>query len=485
MSYSLRQYQDNFISSLSISVYKNKHVIGQSPGGTGKTKCFLSIAKRATNKGRSVLIITDRLKVFNQIAEESGGVRISDGIKYVEVSDGLLYVASSQTLVRRPKIMESFNKLSLPVLIIWDECHVSTSLKILDTIQNRITIGFTATPDYRIAKHLPDYFNDIVCTEHVQWFIDHNPPYLCDYQHICKESGNQVDSLKKTGGDFNETEQRKFFGTEIHYQELIKDISETTFKKCMLFTASINHAEEVYDRLIKEGFKCSISHSKRNDDNHQLAMFEGLNETNILVSVGSLTTGYDNSEVDLIVLYRATTSLALYLQMLFRADRPKEGMFFRVLDYGSNGKRHKQYNYPHKWDELWKQKPKKENGGVAGIKICPECNSMLFVAATFCKYCKYIFPKAEVGNDVGLNQDITNKKKNLYGRLISQLTPKELSLYANLYDKKSFAARVARKQETLIKGFLSEYANYMGYKPGWFVQQEFMLNNCDYKDYML
>src|SRR5690606_28767954 len=115
---------------------------------------------------------------------------------------------------------------------------------------NRLTIGFTATPDYRIAKHLPKYFNSIVCTQDVQWFIDHNPPYLCDYQHIVRKSGNNTSSLKKNfNGDFNETEQMKFFGTESHYQELFKDLEKYPFKKCMLFTASIGHAEEVYNRL--------------------------------------------------------------------------------------------------------------------------------------------------------------------------------------------------------------------------------------------
>src|SRR5690606_6482045 len=279
------------------------------------------------------------------------------------VQPGRLYVAMAQTLKNRPLIIDAFNKLEKEVIVIVDECHISTANKVLDSLTNKLLLGFTATPDFRIAKHLPVYYNDIVCARPIQWFIDNN--YLCDYQHIIRKSGKETNSLKKTGGDFNEYEQRKFFGTEEHYQELFKDLKDTKFNKCMLFTASISHADEVYERLTREGFKCSISHSKIETNKYEISKFESLNETNILISVGSLTTGYDNPDVDLIVLYRATTSLALYLQMVFRADRPKEGMFFRVLDYGLNGERLKPYTYNHPWEEMWSKKLRKNSEGVA------------------------------------------------------------------------------------------------------------------------
>lgn len=448
----------------------------QAPGGTGKTKTFISICRSANERGRATIILTERVKVYEQAANESGGIRIGDGIKWVDVKPGKLYVAMAQTLQRRPKIIEQFNSLDKEVVVIVDECHISTSKSVLDQLHNRITLGFTATPDYRIAKHLPIYYNDIICSHPVQWFIDHNPPYLCDYQHIIRKSGDATNSIKKKNGDFSEFEQRKFFGTENHYQELFQDLNNTPFNKCMFFTASIKHAEECYTRLTEQGFKCSIAHSKRQDEPYQIAQFQSLHETNILISVGSLTTGYDYPDVDLIVLYRATTSLALYLQMIFRADRPKEGMFFRVLDYGSNGKRHKAYNYPHPWHKMWKEKPKKEKEGIGGIKLCPECESMLFVAATKCPYCGHVLPGPKQNDDVGQLEDITNKKLIISGRKVSELSPKELSLYANLYDKKSFAARIARSQEQTTPGWLNEYAKVMGYKDGWVYQQKQMIN---------
>jgi len=253
-----------------------------------------------------------------------------------------------------------------------------------------------------------------------------------------------------------------------------------------LFTASIKHADEVYERMTQKGYSCSIAHSKRPDYDFQLARFRELNETNIIISVGSLTTGFDFPEVDCIVLYRATTSLALYLQMIYRADRPKEGMFFWVLDYGMNGERHGTYDQDRDWHKLWRKPEKRKREGVAGIKICPECDSMIFVAATVCKFCKHEFPKI-INKDIGQAEDITNKKSHLIGKRISELSPRELALYANLYDKRPFAARVARSREQNSPGFLQEYSRAMGYKPGWIGFQMAQIGEEEivFKDYML
>lgn len=476
----LRPYQEELKKETSIALSKHKHVIAQAPGGSGKTKTFLSISKSAMEKGRAVLIISERTAVYKQIAEESNGIRIGDGVKYVDVKLGQLYIAMAQTLIRRPKIIEQFNQLQKEVIVIIDECHISTSKSILDKLHNRLTIGFTATPEYRIAKHLPIYYNDIVVSEQIKWFIENG--YLCDYQHIIRKSGNGITELSKKNGDYDESEQRKFFGTEEHYQELFKDLSSVPFKKCMLFTASIKHADEVYERMTKESYKCSIAHSKRNDYDYQLARFQTLNETNIIISVGSLTTGFDYPDVDCIVLYRATTSLALYLQMIFRGDRPKEGMFFWVLDYGLNGKIHGTYDQDRDWKSLWKKPEKKKKESVAGVKICPECDSMLFVAVSKCKFCGYVIPKKDEILDIGKSEDLTNKKEILKGKKISELTPKELALYANLYDKKKFSARVARSKDDQ---FLREFAKSMGYKYGWVEEQKKFKHNSVFTDFYL
>jgi superfamily II DNA or RNA helicase len=483
LNYTLWQDQKELVRKAAISVKQHEHVIVQAPGGTGKTKTFVYIGTQICNKGGVSLILTERTNVFEQNLEEANAIGITGGSpKYMPIVPGGFYVATTQTLQKRPLIYEQFNRLidqGIDFQIIIDECHSGSYTTILNKLTYGRRLGFTATPDYRQAKHLPQLYNDCVMGNDVQWYIDNSR--LCDYQHIQRKSGKAVEKLEKKNGEFTESSQRKFFGTEIHYQELFRDLNETPFNKCMLFCASIEHAEEVFERLTREGFSCSINHGKRKDDKFQIARFEKLNETNIMISVGKMTTGYDYPAVDLVVLYRATTSLIIYLQMLFRADRPKEGMFFRTLDYGSNYDRHGSYFHPHPWDKMWKVKPKKSRGGVAPINFCPKCESIIFVMAKVCKYCQYELPQKPQSTETGVAEDVTNKLQPIKGKKVSDLTPKELALYANLKDKKPFAARVARAKEVEQEGFLKDYGKAMGYKDNWaYIQREMPIQKLDY-----
>lgn len=487
LSFTLRDYQQELVRNLAVSVKDFGHTIGQSPGGTGKTKTFVYIATQVCNKGGVALILTERKNVYDQNLEEAKAIGINaDTAKFIPINAGEIYVAMAQTLEGRPLIYQQFIRLSeqgVPLYIIVDECHsgrYSKLLRLLDC-KNAYRLGFSATPDYRQAKHLPVFYNNCVTTYPVQWFIDNN--ILCDYQHIQRKSGKGTDKLEKKNGEFTAASQRKFFGTEEHYIELFNDLRSEPFNKCMLFTASIEHAEEVYSRLVREGFKCSINHSKREDSDYQVAMFKDLDQTNIIVTVGNMTTGFDYPEVDSIVLYRATTSLSLYLQMLFRADRKKEGMFFRVWDYGSNFDRHKAYFYDHPWTEMWKKKVKvKTQDSVTPMVLCPKCDSMIFVAARICKWCGYELPAPPPGKEVGVAEDVTNRLAPLKGKKLSELTPKELALFANLKNKKPLAARVARAIEQQKEGFLKDYGKAMGYKTNWAYIQREMPGDLQFND---
>ena len=485
LNFTLRQYQNNFVRDLSIATKQHENVVGQSPGGTGKTKTFVYIAHQLNKRDTTCLILTERENVYQQNLKEANAIGLNpDTPKYIAIKPGKTYVAMAQTLKNRQHWIDQFNSIDTKVQVIIDECHSGGYNSLLDRLTNSRRLGFTATPYYKLAKHLPTYYNECVTTEPVQWFIDET--FLCDYQHIVR--GNDMSGLEIKKGEYTENSQRKFFGTEPHYQVLFADIRETIFNKCMLFTASIEHCEEVYKRLTDEGFKCSISHSKREDKKYQTARFEALNETNIIVSVGNMTTGYDNPAVDLIILYRATTSLIVYLQMLFRGDRPKPGMFFTCLDYGTNGTRLLPYNYPHDWKTLWKEIPKnKKEGGVAPIILCPECDSMIFASARFCKFCDFILPLPPPPVAVGIAEDITNKLKQFKGKRIAELTAQELALYANANKKSLYCARIASSKRWFEKkaykwavkplnhipdplrdnSFLKDFAYAMGYKTAW------------------
>jgi hypothetical protein len=135
----------------------------------------------------------------------------------------------------------------------------------------------------------------------------------------------------------------------------------------------------------------------------------------ILCNVGILTTGFDDPDTEVVILYRATTSLALYLQMVGRGSRvtgTKKN--FTILDFGNNMETHG----PWHEDRLWSLEKRPAKGGVAPHKKCPNCEYLCHNSFKECPSCGFKFqgPAQEIMPDVILKQvrtDILNKKKDV------------------------------------------------------------------------
>lgn len=472
----LRPYQSDFVKRLGLSVQKHKRIIACAPTGSGKTKMFIQIAKNATSKGRAVIIISESTKIFDQIIGEAGGEEIANGKKHVHIQSGHLYIAMAQTLTRRPLILEQFNRIEPPPLIIIDEAHVGTSSNIIRKLNEdnaALLLGFTATPDARVASHLPEIYKDCVVCCQVDDLIQDG--YLCSYRHHARTKAG-MDLLQIRNGEFTEESQEKAFSKQEVYDGLFDDLHQFTFKKCMVFVSSIKHCEEMYEKLITAGFAAARYHSQLPNGAYELAKFTELNQANICVSVGSLTKGFDYPPIDLVILMRATTSLPLYLQMVGRASRPHKPTgktFFQVLDYGDNWKRHGLYWDNRDWEKLWKpvKKGRKKGDGVAPVAMCPQCNSIINAGQRICQFCQFEMPLTPEELAQGELIEVTASYNQLIGKYMSELSPAELAIYAKLKSKQRFAARIAKSQEQSHQGFLAEFAYAMGYHTGWVDRQ--------------
>jgi superfamily II DNA or RNA helicase len=468
LSFTLRPYQQSFADSVVHHLAKYKRVIACAATGSGKTKTFVYLAARAKSKGLTVLILTESAKIFRQLTKEVNAGRISDGVKDASILPGHIYIAMAQTLAKRKKMIESFAAMGGQLLVINDEAHIGTSTKLLKQFPDALHIGFTATPDWRFAKHLPELYNACVVGPQPDELIQGG--HLVSYQHFARV-GADLDQLKIEKGEFTKESQEAIFDKATVYAGLTKDLTEVPFKKAMVFTASIKSCQEVSGMLWAAGIPNIQSHSKCDERTKELDLikFEQSTDMNVCVSVGEMTKGYDYPPLDLVVLYRATTSLPLYMQMIGRGSRPSPGKnVFTVLDYGGNFKRHGLWDAEVDWGEKWKvQKKKKE--GVAPVKFCPACDYINPAAAPTCKNCGHVFEKKDDGPSEEETRlvEITASYRKLIGRTVSSLTPMELSLYAKFKNKKAFAIRVARAKEQTTPDYLKAFAFYMGYKEGW------------------
>jgi superfamily II DNA or RNA helicase len=485
MSYSLFNDQVSFINNIRPCLSVKKRVIACAATGFGKSKVFISIATSANAKGKTVLILTESTKIFNQIKAELPAVLINPESKHIYLPVGGIYIAMAQTLARRKELIEQLQKIGDDLIVIIDECHVGHFTKILEQLNSAFLLGFTATPDARWAKHLPLIYKDIVIGPQPHELVLNSR--LTPYKHYARVCAD-TNALVLQNGEFTEESQEYVFGASKVFDGLLEDLRKIPYKKCLVFCPSIKSAESLSQQISASGIPSVAVHSKLSvfDQSFKLGQFTK-GDLNVCVSVGSLTKGFDFPPIDLVVLFRATTSLPLYLQMLgrgsrvladelFKATHIRTKKFFTVLDYGGNYIRHGLWDAEREWQDLWNQ-PKKSKEGVAPIRVCPECEFITKLSATNCPNCGYEFMKKDVPLEVGKLVEITEIYTNqMVGKRISELTAEQLSIYAKLKAKKNFANRVARalNKRPDREGYLKEYAEFMGYKPGWIDYQEKM-----------
>jgi len=473
MSFTLRPYQQKFADQIVKLLGSLKQIVACAATGSGKTKTFIYLANRAHSKGFTVLILTEASKIYRQLTGEipdTGNIEAS--VKDGFIQPGNVYVGMAQTLARRPKMIAQFQQIAAvgKLLIINDEAHIGTPTKLLQQfIPGAMLIGFTATPDFKFAKHLPLLYQGIVIGPQPDELITDG--FLCPYQHFARVSAN-LDDLKIKNGEFTEESQQAVFESRKVYDGLITDLSTMPYRKAVIFTSSIKHCDDTFNELHAAGITCIRVHSKVHaaEQSYDMAQFiDG--PINICVSVGILTKGWDFPAIDLVILQRATTSRPLYLQMIGRGSRTSPGKStFTVLDYGGNYTRHGLWDAAVDWGKLWNTAPKKKDG-VAPVKNCPECDYINPVSVTVCRNCGYnwqpLEPTREDQEQTKLIE-LTAAYRTLIGRKISSLQPHELAMYARLKNKKPFAARVAKAiTQQVNPEYLEQYGAAMGYNSGW------------------
>lgn len=113
-----------------------------------------------------------------------------------------------------------------------------------------------------------------------------------------------------------------------------------------------------------------------------------------LVNVNVLTTGFDAPNIDCIALLRPTLSPGLFYQMVgrgFRLDPSKKNCL--ILDYGGNVMRHGPV------DAVKIKSVSGKADGVAPLKECMRCHSIIAAGYAICPDCGFEFPKPKAKHD--------------------------------------------------------------------------------------
>lgn len=464
----LYDYQDQYITEIKKHFANGKkRIVLCSATGSGKTVMFSYMTKQAFEKNKRILILTDRKELFSQ----SSGSLVRMGLKCTEIKPNVkvdfshsLYVGMVQTVMRRiskPEYQELLQSLDL---IILDEAHKAIFDPIFKFVSSKtFVIGATATP-HREGKQesLEKFYDEIVQV------ID--TPDLIDKGKLspCRTYGVKVDlsGVKTKGGDYDEksmadkfSEIKLFHGVYENYIRICKG------KKAIVFAPNVESSRElVEDWKLKglpiEHVDCYMSDLERKQKIEWFTNTDGA----IISNYGILTTGFDVPNIEVVILYRATKSLPLFLQMAGRGSRIAQNKIdFTLLDFGNNVKTHNYWEYPRQWS--LKKKEKKE--GAAPIKECPSCSFLLHAPIMVCPECGHEFEKSEKEKEEEVFAELVLMSGPNIIKLANKATIKELIQIQKAKGyKKSWIFHYLKTAEDF-----KEYGKIMQYHYKWALRQ--------------
>jgi DNA repair protein RadD len=206
--------------------------------------------------------------------------------------------------------------------------------------------------------------------------------------------------LHTRGGDFIEKEMAERFNTAGVTKAAVREICQLgrDRKSWLMFCISVEHALAVRDELRAQGVPAeTVTGSTPAGERSQILRAFKAGQIRAITNVNVLTTGFDAPATDLLAFLRPTQSLGLYMQMAGRAMRVADGKENGlVLDYAGNVMRHGPVDAVNVTTAApGKSKDPDAKKGDIPAKTCPECSSILFIAARECADCGYVFPEPE------------------------------------------------------------------------------------------
>lgn len=316
----LRPYQQECVELIN-ALEGGAHLV-QMATGLGKTVTFSSIARR----GR-VLILSHRDELVRQPVRY---YHCPVGIeKAQETSHGEEVVSASVQTLARPGRLERFEPGSFDA-VITDEAHhalASSYRKIVDHLQPRLHLGFTATPRRGDDRGLSSVFEDIVFSRDLLWGIEHG--YLVDIDCHRVEVSWDTQGVRRTKGDYAVRDLDRAVNTAITNAQVARAYEELHRGQTLVFASSVAHAYALAELIGAQVIEGATPAEER----RRILQAFMSRDVKAIVNCGVLTEGTDLPLVETVLLARPTQSAALYSQMVGRGLRLSPGKtVLRLID---------------------------------------------------------------------------------------------------------------------------------------------------------
>lgn len=436
----LREYQQTLITESRQALAKHKHIIVQSPTGSGKGVLIGSMASMSKYR---VLILAHSEEILKQ---DAGHVR-KWGMSCHEVlastrkmpTEGHIAMMA-QTLRQRLKKQDWFFWFSSFRFIILDECHRAEFDFIFEQpgIESKFVIGLSASPArYGQMRQLGMDYGAVVVGPQVKELIDLG--YLCRCRLFSLDAPSMDDVEWSSGrGDYNLSQMSAKFKSRARYVGAVENYKRICpGEKTLVFCCSSEQTIELTKAFCEAGIEARYCLSGDFDEDEEYsgerkdvvdAFARG--EFPVLVNYGLFTTGIDIPDIKVVMLMFSTTSLVKYMQCLGRASRIADGKNneFLCLDFGRNYERLGRYEDDRVWS-VWHSTG--AGGGVPPTKECPQCHKLVPVSWKQCQFCQYVWPTQQEVYNAELNEIVAKKSEDEEETLEQYVARRKLEGWSN------------------------------------------------------
>lgn len=343
----LRNYQKEANASILDCFKRVNSVLLVLATGLGKTICFSHIAKEFIPKGR-VMLLAHREELITQGAEKmrtitnvEADIEMADQFALDNYFKSDIVVSTIQTQTSRGGRMNRFNPDEFSLLII-DEGHHATAdtykrvIEYYRQNENLKVLGVTATPDRTDREALGQIFEESAYEYDIADGVGDSWLVPIKQRSIFVKSMD-FSECRTTAGDLNGKDLAKIMEFEETLHEIAGPTIELTGdRKTLIFAASVAHADrlsEILNRHKPNSAKYVCGKTPKEDRRKMFKDYK-YGRFQYLVNVGVATEGFDEPNIEVIVMARPTKSRCLYTQMAGRGTRPIERIAYDLNDCG-------------------------------------------------------------------------------------------------------------------------------------------------------
>ncbi len=385
----LRPYQRAIINRIDAAGGTGqRRLLVPAPTGSGKTIIAARVAAGAVTGGKPVLFLVHRRELVQQASRKLHDAGLDHGIiaaGFPMRPEPLVQVASIATLHRRA-VRSSVVSMPAAAMLLVDEAHhasARTWKRIIDAYPGAIVIGLTATPCRSDGRGLGAVFDALIECPSIRELIEQG--YLVPTR-VFAPTKPDLEGIRTIAGDFDEVQLEERLDEPVLVGDIVTHWHRLAGRRrTVVFAISRAHAVHLRDEFARSGVvSCYLDGDTPLQERDQI-LEQLKSAVEVVVNVGVLTEGWDQPEVQCIVLARPTKSFGLYRQIVGRGLRPAPGKdHLLVLDHAGATHMHQPVETDVVWSlsEKTRAQPAPLASGLGTTRRrlidCPECSAVFW-----------------------------------------------------------------------------------------------------------